>query len=162
MIKTTEIRAEPIVAGYHFDTCHGVTFHPYRYIWAPCLTFDAILAAFAVWAGIKHSRQQPMSRPMRFTTPQLVDILIQGNVVYFLRWAFSCHIGWNMTVVVVLSSHLSCVSRLGGTSTINGLPMLFSSAHQSQLPLVVVSSFRCETQLHTITTYWHQPQIRFR
>ena len=136
MIKTTEIRAEHfIVAGYHYDTCYAVPFRAYNlYVWVPCLAFDTILTAFAVWAGVKNSRKQSKFRPTRFT-PQLEDILIQGNVIYFLRWAFSCHIRWNLMIGVVLSPQLLHVSA---SSRVNGLPMPFSSAHQSRMLLVVV------------------------
>ena len=147
MIKTTEIRAEHfIVAGYHYDTCYAVPFRAYNlYIWVPCLAFDTILTAFAVWAGVKNSRKQSKFRPTRFT-PQLEDILIQGNVIYFLKWAFSCHIGWNLMIGVVLLPQLLHVSV---SSRSNGLPMPFSSAHQSWMLLVVVWSFQCERPLHT-------------
>ncbi|KIM62488.1 hypothetical protein SCLCIDRAFT_119484 [Scleroderma citrinum Foug A] len=63
----------------------------YAYIWIPWFTFDAILAALAVWAGIKYSMQKYYSRPASFNRPWLISILIQGNVIYFFGWAFSCH-----------------------------------------------------------------------
>jgi len=77
------------ITGYHYkttDLCLGYVIPAYRYkLWGPCLTFDMILAVLAVWAGIKHSKQQSYSRSTRINKPRLVDVLIQGNVVYFLR-----------------------------------------------------------------------------
>ncbi|KAL4076400.1 hypothetical protein J3A83DRAFT_2200375 [Scleroderma citrinum] len=66
------------------DLCAGETIPAYGHIWVPCLTFDAILVVLAVWAGIKHSRQQSYSRSETFNRPRLVDVLIHGNVIYFL------------------------------------------------------------------------------
>lgn len=71
-----------------FELCF-YTFSVFSQIWVPCLTFDAILVLLAIWAGIQHSRRHDPRLPM-FNKPRLVDILIQGNVVYFLRFAFSC------------------------------------------------------------------------
>ena len=92
LISTTGTHAEHVsVTGYHHtdvEMCIGDTIGPaYEHIWVPCLAFDAILAVLAVWAGIQHSRQYP--RSPKFGKPRLVDILIQGNVIYFLRRAFS-------------------------------------------------------------------------
>lgn len=79
------------VTGYHYyegtaaaELCVAYAISAYRYIWVPCLTFDVILAVLAVWAGVKHSKQQSHSRSARLNKPRLVDVLIQGNVVYFL------------------------------------------------------------------------------
>ncbi|KAL4062743.1 hypothetical protein V8B97DRAFT_1742578 [Scleroderma yunnanense] len=55
------------------------------YIWVSCLIFEAALCLFAIYAGIKHSRGRP-HQSARF---HLMDVLIQGNVIYFLRWIFS-------------------------------------------------------------------------
>ncbi|KIM61538.1 hypothetical protein SCLCIDRAFT_121892, partial [Scleroderma citrinum Foug A] len=66
------------------ELCVAYAISAYRYIWVPCLTFDVILAVLAVWAGVKHSKQQSHSRSARLNKPRLVDVLIQGNVVYFL------------------------------------------------------------------------------
>jgi len=55
-----------------------------EYLWVPSFTFETILALLAVWAGIKHSRQQYRSQSARFNIPQLVDSLIHGNVIYFV------------------------------------------------------------------------------
>ena len=74
----------------HIAICFGYIVPAYSHIWVPSFTFDAILAILAVWAGIQHSRQQSYARS-RFNKTRLVDILIHGNVVYFIRWAFSCH-----------------------------------------------------------------------
>ncbi|KIM58906.1 hypothetical protein SCLCIDRAFT_85946, partial [Scleroderma citrinum Foug A] len=53
-------------------------------IWIPPFAFEAILALLAVWAGIKHSRQESRSQPVRFNKSQLVGSLIHGNVIYFV------------------------------------------------------------------------------
>ena len=79
------------ISGHYLNalsSCEGYSIATFEHIWIPCLVIDAILAAFAIWAGIQHSRQQ-ISRLPRFTTHRLVDILIQGNVIYFLRYALS-------------------------------------------------------------------------
>jgi len=78
------------ITGYQYtevaDLCFGCTISAYRYkLWGPCLTFDVILAVLAVLAGVKHSRQQSYSRSTWLNKPRLLDVLILGNVVYFLR-----------------------------------------------------------------------------
>ncbi|KIM57304.1 hypothetical protein SCLCIDRAFT_1138909 [Scleroderma citrinum Foug A] len=67
----------------HIAICYGYIVPAYTHIWVPSFTFDTILALLAVWAGIKHSRQQSYAHS-RFNKPRLVDILIHGNVVYFI------------------------------------------------------------------------------
>ena len=81
-----------ITGNYYSDVgmCFGHTLPAAQHIWVASFTFDAILAILAVWAGIQHSRQQPYAL-LRFNKPRLVDILIHGNVVYFIRWVLSCH-----------------------------------------------------------------------
>ncbi|KAL4079511.1 hypothetical protein J3A83DRAFT_4210214 [Scleroderma citrinum] len=69
---------------YEADVCAGMTTPTYAYNWAPCIAFEAILTVLALWAGIKRSRQRSYPRSARFNGPQLVDVLIQGNVIYFL------------------------------------------------------------------------------
>ena len=77
-----------IIGYYHtnVEICYGLVVPAYSHIWVPSFTFDAILAILACWAGIQHARPQ-YSRSSRFSKPRLVDILIQGNVVYFIRYA---------------------------------------------------------------------------
>ena len=90
LISTAGIFAEhlTVTTSNHYkgaDVCFASFTPTRRYIlWVPCLTFDAILAILAVWAGVKHSKQRSYSRSIR-NKPRLVDVLIQGNVVYFLR-----------------------------------------------------------------------------
>ena len=95
VISTTESFVEhvSIIGRHHNDiyACFHRVVPAYAYIWAPWFSFDAILAVLAVWAGIKHSIQKPYSRPERSNRPWLVIVLIQGNVIYFVGWAFSCH-----------------------------------------------------------------------
>jgi len=64
-------------------------------IYVPPFAFEAILALLAVWAGIKHSRQQSRSQSARFNKSRLVDSLVHGNVIYFIRCELSylCWIG---------------------------------------------------------------------
>jgi len=79
------------ITGYyynHIDMCFGNSIPAYGYVWAPCLAFDVILAVLAVWAGSKHSRRQSYSLLPGFNGSRLVDVVIQGNVIYFLGWAF--------------------------------------------------------------------------
>ena len=94
LISPAGIFAEHVsIAGQYYNhiaICYGYIVPAYTHIWVPSFTFDTILALLAVWAGIKHSRQQSYAHS-RFNKPRLVDILIHGNVVYFIRWAFSCH-----------------------------------------------------------------------
>ena len=74
------------------NICYIYAKTPYEYIWhVPWFSFDAVLAVLAVWAGIKHSIQKSYSRPATFNRPWLINVLIQGNVIYFLGWVFSCH-----------------------------------------------------------------------
>ena len=90
LISPTGTFAEHIsIIGYYrtdVELCFAYTVPAYGLLWVPSFTFDAILAILAFWAGIQHSRRQ-YSRLLRFSKPQLVDTLIQGNVVYFIRYA---------------------------------------------------------------------------
>ena len=93
LISATETFAEHIyiIGYYHHDIelCLGDVIPAYNgYIWVPPFVFEAILALLAVWAGIKHYGQQPHSKLARFNKPRLVDSLIHGNVIYFVRWEF--------------------------------------------------------------------------
>ena len=58
--------------------------------WVPCLVFETMLCLLAIYAGIKHSRGQSWWS-MKANRPRLIGVLIQGNVIYFLRLVFSCH-----------------------------------------------------------------------
>ena len=95
LISTIETFVEHLSITGHNHNDINMCFHnvvpAYAYIWIPWFTFDAILAALAVWAGIKYSMQKSYSRPASFNRPWLISILIQGNVIYFFGWAFSCH-----------------------------------------------------------------------
>ena len=93
LISATETFAEHIyITGYYYhdiELCLGYVTPAYNgYIWVPPFVFEAILALLAIWAGIKHSRQQSRSRSARFNKSRLVDSLVHGNVVYFVRWEF--------------------------------------------------------------------------
>ena len=81
------------ITGYYYndvEMCFGETIPAYNHIWIACFTFDAILALLAVLTGVQQSRRQSYAQS-RFNKSRLVNILIHGNVVYFLRWVFSCH-----------------------------------------------------------------------
>ncbi|KAL4081347.1 hypothetical protein V8B97DRAFT_13449 [Scleroderma yunnanense] len=70
--------------GYgNTDTCATVISTAFTYIWVPCLIFEGLLCLFAIYAGIKHSRDRSR-RSTKSNRYQLIDILVQGNVVYFL------------------------------------------------------------------------------
>ncbi|KIM57302.1 hypothetical protein SCLCIDRAFT_28912 [Scleroderma citrinum Foug A] len=74
------------VTGYYYndvELCFGEVVPAYGHIWVPSFIFDAILAILAVWAGIQHSRRQSYAHS-RFNKSRLVDVLIHGNVVYFI------------------------------------------------------------------------------
>ena len=79
LISAAETFSEHVsITGHyynHIDMCFGYGIPAYGYIWAPCVAFDVILAVLAVWAGYKHSKQQ---------RSQLVVVVVQGNVIYFL------------------------------------------------------------------------------
>ncbi|KAG6333357.1 hypothetical protein ID866_5733 [Astraeus odoratus] len=49
--------------------------------WLPILGFECLLCSLAIWAGIKLSRNGARSLPRKV---QLLDVLIKGNVGYFL------------------------------------------------------------------------------
>lgn len=51
--------------------------------WLPVLCFECLLCSLAVWAGIQRSRDG--LRPVVISNRvRLLDVLIKGNVVYFL------------------------------------------------------------------------------
>ena len=91
LISTTGSFSEHIsVTGYYHhdvEVCYSYTTVAYKYKWVPCLAFDAILAVLSLWTAVRHLRQHSTSS--RLDKPQLIDILIQGNVIYFLGCAFS-------------------------------------------------------------------------
>ncbi|KAL4081351.1 hypothetical protein V8B97DRAFT_1862995 [Scleroderma yunnanense] len=64
--------------------CASDVIPAYAYIWVPCFAFDGILVILAIWAGIQQSRQLSYSRSARFNRPRLIDVLIEGNVIYFI------------------------------------------------------------------------------
>ena len=75
------------VSGYYHndvEACYNYPTAAYERIWIPCLAFDAILAVLSLWTVVRHSRAP------RLNKPQLVDVVIQGNVIYFLGCALSC------------------------------------------------------------------------
>ncbi|KAL4081342.1 hypothetical protein V8B97DRAFT_1922054 [Scleroderma yunnanense] len=65
------------------DTCSAPVSATFTYIWVPCLVFEIMLCLFATYAGIKHSGVQ-WCQAGKFARFQLIDVLIQGNVIYFL------------------------------------------------------------------------------
>ena len=79
------------MTGYYhdeLDLCCVSTIPAYNRIWIPCLAFDGILAVLSLWAAIRHLRHY--SKSPSLDRPHLVDVLIQGNVIYFLGCVFSC------------------------------------------------------------------------
>ena len=92
LISTTGAFSEHFsVTGYYhndMEVCYRDPASAYEYIWVPCFVFDANLAVLSLWTAVWHSRQH--SRSPRSNKPRLVDVLIQGNVIYFLGCAFSC------------------------------------------------------------------------
>jgi len=95
LISDTETFAEHFdITGYYYhdmELCIGYVIPAYNGdIWVPPFAFEAILALFAVWAGIRHSRQQSRSQS-GFNKPRLVDSLVHGNVIYFVRYEFPYH-----------------------------------------------------------------------
>ncbi|KIM57298.1 hypothetical protein SCLCIDRAFT_130749 [Scleroderma citrinum Foug A] len=73
-----------VVSCFNLLQKQSLVITAYSYIWVPCLAFDSILAILAIWAGIKQSRQQSHFRSPRLNRPRIIDVLIQGNVIYFL------------------------------------------------------------------------------
>ncbi|KAI6041417.1 hypothetical protein EDC04DRAFT_3139754 [Pisolithus marmoratus] len=62
------------VPGLKFCTNTGVSSSFYVF-WLPTLGFECILCSLAVWAGVRRSRNNKI---------RLLDVLIKGNVGYFL------------------------------------------------------------------------------
>ncbi|KAL4071894.1 hypothetical protein J3A83DRAFT_4237226 [Scleroderma citrinum] len=60
---------------------NGIT--EWGYIWVPGLIFETMLCLFSVCVGVKHSRGRP-HHSVKFNRFQLMDVLVQGNVLYFL------------------------------------------------------------------------------
>ncbi|KAL4073667.1 hypothetical protein V8B97DRAFT_1935335 [Scleroderma yunnanense] len=69
------------------DLCVSTVPHVFMFLWYPCLVFEGILCMFAIWAGIKHSRKKSF---WGFNRVRLINILIQGNVVYFFSPLLTC------------------------------------------------------------------------
>ena len=69
----------------HF--CVGEVSGALQRIWIPCLVFEATLCLLAVYAGVT-SRREQLRWSLKTNRPWLVDILIYGNVLYFLRLVF--------------------------------------------------------------------------
>ena len=79
-----------VTAPYYDDVvqeCFVGTTPAYRHLWVPCFAFDTTLALLSFWAAVQHLRQHLRSPGLNKL--QLVDTLIQGNVIYFLWYAFS-------------------------------------------------------------------------
>ncbi|KAI6123938.1 hypothetical protein EDD16DRAFT_1147278 [Pisolithus croceorrhizus] len=72
---------EPI-PGLKFCTNTGVT-NSFYVFWVPVLCFECILCSLAIWAGVRRSRNttNPISVSNKI---RLLDVLIKGNVGYFL------------------------------------------------------------------------------
>ena len=92
LVSTADVVFEHFSATgyYHHETeaCFGYTTVAHDFLLAPCFAFDAILAILSLWTAVRHSKQH--SRPPRLRKPQLVDVIIQGNVIYFLGCVLSC------------------------------------------------------------------------
>ncbi|KAL4081344.1 hypothetical protein V8B97DRAFT_10438 [Scleroderma yunnanense] len=70
--------------GYgEIDVCNASTSAVFTYIWVPCLVFEATLCLFSIYAGFKHSRGRSRRQSGQSNRPRLIDVLIQGNVIYF-------------------------------------------------------------------------------
>ncbi|KAI6114237.1 hypothetical protein F5141DRAFT_1105262 [Pisolithus sp. B1] len=72
---------EPI-PGLKFCTNTGVT-NSFYVFWLPILCFECILCSLAIWAGVRRSRNN--TNPISVSNKiRLLDVLIKGNVGYFL------------------------------------------------------------------------------
>ena len=89
-------------------------------IWIPPFAFEAILALLAVWAGIKHSRQEFRSQPVRFNKSQLVGSLIHGNVVYFVGWESIYHCWTGSDYKTQSTRHICSTSQCGPEHSMGG------------------------------------------
>ncbi|KIM57322.1 hypothetical protein SCLCIDRAFT_1140057 [Scleroderma citrinum Foug A] len=65
------------------DLCLGAVSGVFAYIWVPRFVFESMLCLLAICAGIKHSRGRSW-RSTKTTGSRLIDILVQGNVIYFI------------------------------------------------------------------------------
>ena len=93
LIPTTAIFSEhfSLTGYYHYEVelCFTYENTAYDHLWVPSFVFNVFLAILSLWTAVRYSRQH--SRSPRLNKPQLVDILIQGNVIYFLAgYVFSC------------------------------------------------------------------------
>jgi len=148
--SVTETIAEHLyITGYYhhdIELCVGYVTAPYNAdIWIPPFVFEAILALLALWAGIKHSRQQSRSQSARFNRPRLVDSLVHGNVIYFVRCElpYHCWIGiWQQDAV--RSSYLFYFLITMQAWRFNGWHRFSSGLHQSRYLLAVVLFFQSE------------------
>lgn len=71
-----------LIPGLKFCTNTGVS-NGFYVFWLPILSFECILCALAAWAGVRRSRNS--ANPTSVTNKiRLLDVLIKGNVVYFI------------------------------------------------------------------------------
>ena len=101
------------VTGYYrndVEACYVYATPAYDHTWVPCLAFDAILAVLSLWVAFRHSRHH--SRSPGSNKSQIVDTLIQGNVIYFLRCAFSCPHRIEFDNRMQSPCHIYCVCQL--------------------------------------------------
>lgn len=129
------------------DLCSGDVADAFPYIWIPCLIFEAILCLLAVYTGVKHSKELSR-RSIKSNRPQLMEILIHGNVLYFLRSVvFISFVLVGLWWRTVLSQCLSCLWYIRLIPRFSGWQMPFSSEHLLQFWLVVGLSFRSDEPL---------------
>ena len=121
-----------IIAYYHhnIEECVSHAIRSYNGpVWIPLLAFEAVLALLAIWVGIKHSRQGPRSKSSRFSKPQLADSLIHGNVIYFVRWEFTCHCWKGSDYKAQSTRHICSTSQWKPADSIGGTGYLLGCAN---------------------------------
>ena len=120
LISTTGIFLEhmSVTGYYHYDIegCYGDATAMHAYLWVPCLVFEAILALLSLWISVQHSKQY--SRFPRSDKPQLVDVLIQGNVIYFLGCACSVLIEWDLILRYICSPLVTFILYLNSRASL--------------------------------------------
>ncbi|KIM57306.1 hypothetical protein SCLCIDRAFT_1139539 [Scleroderma citrinum Foug A] len=137
------------ITGYYYsdvELCYGYTVSAYGYIWVPSFTFDAILAILAAWAGIQHSRQQSYAHS-RFNKSQLVDILIHGNVVYFISPL--------VTFILLLKAGVSKEVTWFADTLLFRAPIAISAG--CRLILSIRQATSSSTKQHSSVSTWDAP-----
>lgn len=86
----------------------------------PTLAFEAILVCLSVWAGYQRSKGHFSVAGLRWSRARLIDILVGGNVLYFLCFALMWAVALIILYVVGLEWGQAVNAFGGATSVIAG------------------------------------------